>query len=172
MFRLLALEVPLRLGPLLGRRLLGLSEVHRPADQREDGEHQEGREQEQGDRRDEARPLTVNVAAGQLARAPGEHRQRPPDLAFEMEHAVGEVVPECPERPVDVRALSAAMAIFAGQRAAAVEAGLFVRMTVAFARARLERTADDRAGSDIPDCVQIRHRPPPAGTLCGLALSC
>ena len=49
----------------------------------------------------------VDVAAGQLARPPREHRQRAPDLAFEMEHAVREVVEEGAERPVDVGMLAA-----------------------------------------------------------------
>ena len=43
-------------------------------------------------RRDELGPLAVDVAAGQLARPPGEQRQGPPELAVEMEDAVDEVV--------------------------------------------------------------------------------
>ena len=36
----------------------------------------------------------VDIAAGQLARPPHQHRQGPPDLAFEMQHAVEQVVAE------------------------------------------------------------------------------
>jgi hypothetical protein len=85
-------------------------------------EHQEDGEQEQRDRRDEAGALAVDVAAGELARAPGQHRQGAPDLAFEVEHAVQQVVPEGAERAVDMALLPAGVAIVADQRRAAIEA--------------------------------------------------
>ena len=64
-----------------------------------------------------------DVAPGQLAGPPGQQRQGPPQFAVEMEDAVGEVVPEGGQRPVDVPRLAATVAMGADQRGSAIEAG-------------------------------------------------
>ena len=92
------------------------AEVERSADRREDGEHQEHREQEQRHRRDEAGALAGDVAPGQLAGPQGEQWQGPPQFAVEMEDAVGEIVPEGGQGAVDMALLPASMAMGAGQR--------------------------------------------------------
>ena len=58
---------------------------------------------------------------------------------------------------MDVRLLTAAMAIFAGQCASAIEAGLFVSVAVGFAGLRLDRTADDCPRYCVTDRFEIRH---------------
>ena len=111
-----------------------------------DREHQEDAEQEQRDRRDEAGALTVDIAAGQFARLPGEHRQRAPDLALEIEARRGRKSwKKALERPVDMRVLAAGVAISAGQLRAAIEAIRLVRVAVAaFAGLGLDRAAEQR----------------------------
>jgi hypothetical protein len=117
------------LGPVAG--LLGLGPLRfdrgaaaeRPADRREHREHQEHREQEQRHRRDEAGALAGDVAPGQLARPPRQQRQSPPQLAVEMEDAVGKVVPESGEAAVDMPGLAALVAMRPDQRGPAIEAG-------------------------------------------------
>jgi hypothetical protein len=122
-----------------------------------DREHQEDGEQEKCDRRDEPRPLAFDVAAGQLPRLPDEQRKRVPDLAFEMEDAVGEVMEEGGQRAVDMRPLAAVKAILAGELGPAIEAIPFMRMTVGLPRARLDGAADHAARDRVANCFEIAH---------------
>ena len=144
----------------LGARLGPGGRSERPAENREDREHRKDREQEQGDRRDEAGALAVNVAAGELAGAPGEQGQGAPDLAFEMEHAVKQIVEEGAERTVDVALLPAPMAIRSGKLGAAIQAvpTLVVRR---LSRLRLDRAGDDSAGNRLADPFDARDHAPP-----------
>ena len=132
-------------------------------------EHQEDARTEERDRRDEARPLAVDVAPGQLARTPGEHRQGSPDLALEIEHAVEQVLEEAAQRAVDVRFLAAGMAILAGQLGPAIEA---VRSRACGRRRprrfRLDRARQHRAGRCVAQCFEIRH-PLPLRAILGTA---
>ncbi len=146
-----------------GARLLGsllryhLAEAAAAADHREHRIGQEDREQEQRERRNEARTLAVNIAPRQVARPPGQKRQRVPDLALEMEDRVDEVVPDRAEAAVDIGALSAMVAMRTRQAGAAIEAAqrrMAVRFALAVARfdrarreARRHRAADTL---DIP----------------------
>jgi hypothetical protein len=57
-------------------------------------EHQEHEEQEHRQRRHEARALAIDIAPRQPARTSDQHRQGAPHLAFEMKHAVEQVVPD------------------------------------------------------------------------------
>jgi hypothetical protein len=70
--------------------------------------------------RDELRSLALNVAARQPAGIEHELGQRAPELAFEVEDRVQDVVAEADDAAVDVRRLAAARAVCAGQRGTAV----------------------------------------------------
>ena len=75
-----------------------------------------------------------------------------PNLPFEMEHAVQEVVPEGVQRPMDVRSLPANMAIFAGQLRTAVQAIILVCVALlARTRARLDGASQNGARHRITD---------------------
>ena len=56
------------------------------------------------------------------ARTPQQHRQRPPDLALEMEDAVGDLMADRADRSMDVRRLPAGMAMRPDQARPAIEA--------------------------------------------------
>ena len=97
-----------------------------------------------------ARALAVDVAPGQFARAPRQHRQGAEDLAFEVQHAMREIVEEGRQRAVDMRVLAALVAVRPGQRRSAVEACRLVRVAVG----RL-------AGADLlPDALREREQLP------------
>jgi hypothetical protein len=55
------------------------------------------------------------IAPRHFSRAPGKQRQRPPYLAFEVEDAVRDVVPEGRKRAMNLRALAAKVAIIAAR---------------------------------------------------------
>src|SRR3546814_7199339 len=74
----------------LGLELAGEDVDHR--------EHHEDEEQKQRQRRHETRALARDVAPRQRAGPEQQHRQRAPDLAFEMEHAMREIVQKRRER--------------------------------------------------------------------------
>src|SRR3546814_20553384 len=79
----------------------------------------------------------MDIAARQVARPPCQQRQRVPDLAFEMEDRVDEVVPDRAEAAVNVGALAAIMAMRAGEAGSAVEAArrrVAVRLAATMAR--------------------------------------
>src|SRR3546814_14185097 len=89
----------------------------------------------------------MDIAARQVARPPCQQRQRVPDLAFEMEDRVDEVVPDRAEAAVNVGALAAIMAMRAGEAGAAVEAARRrVAVRLAATMARLDRTRREARG--------------------------
>src|SRR4051794_21474451 len=130
------------IGTRPGRKLTGGVE-HR--------KHREDGKKVQRDRRHEPGALARNIAPRQLAGLPREHRQRAPDLAFEVEQPLDEVVEESDHRPVDMRLLAARRAIGPGQLRLAIKAALLVRVAVSFARFRLDRPAEQSAGHRIAD---------------------
>ena len=115
---------------------------------------QEHREQEQRDRRNVTRAAAVDVLAGQLARPPGEERQAPPELAFEMEYAVEQVVEEGAKRAVDVRRLAASVAMAADQLRSAIEASALMRMPSALARSGLDRDGGKHCRRQIAQALR------------------
>ena len=86
------------------------------------GEHQKDAEEEHRHRRDEFRPLAINIAAGQPPRLDREQRQSAPQFPIEMEHAMHQIMANRFQASMDRRLLSAAMAMPADQRGAAIEA--------------------------------------------------
>ena len=143
----------------LGHALRGARDVGH-ADPVDRGEQQEHREQEQRHRRHEFGALAVDVAAGEVPGMQREHRQRLPDPALEMEHAVRDVVAECCDIAVDVPALSAILAEAAAAHRAAIEAGAagavvrVVRRGAAAAAQPIDRAREDAAGQDVADAVR------------------
>src|SRR5207248_3179978 len=104
-------------------------------------------EQEQGDRRNKAGALAVDVAPRQFARLPRQQRDSAEDLAFEVKDAVREIVEESGKHAVDVRMLPAFMTVGTAQWRAAIEADGLGRMSVGrLARVWLDRAADHSAG--------------------------
>jgi hypothetical protein len=151
-------------GPaLVGFLVRAAARAERPADEREDREHHEHGEQEDRHRRHELRPFAGDIAPGQLAGPPGEQRQGAPDLAFEMEHAVGEIVPEGGERAMDMAGLAALRAIGAGERRAAIQAGAAAVAVARLARLRLHRPGDEPAADHLADAFDAAHRLPVVG---------
>ncbi len=103
---------------LLGRKIAALREVWvRMSGCAQHAEHQEHREEKQCDRRHEASALTIDITPSELARPPREHWQGPPDLAFEMEDAMSEIVEEGAKCPVNVGMLPAFVTIWAAELA-------------------------------------------------------
>src|SRR6266567_663901 len=101
--------------------------AERIARESDHAEHEEDAEQEQSNRRDEACPLPIDVAPRQLAGLPRQQRQRPPDLAFEVQHTMNEIVEEGRKRTADVVVLTASVAVGARKQCAAIEAVRLVR---------------------------------------------
>src|SRR3546814_10271159 len=98
----------------------------------------------------------MDIAARQVARPPCQQRQRVPDLAFEMEDRVDEVVPDRAEAAVNVGALAAIMAMRAGEAGAAVEAARRrVAVRLAATMARLDRTRREARGHRAADTLDI-----------------
>src|SRR4051812_42196491 len=94
----------------------------------------------------------------------GKHRQRPPDLALEMEDAVEQIMRDRTQRPMDMLGLAAGMAIIADQRGAAVEAQSMLSASampfaMALPGARLESTPDQGSGGDIAGCFDSPAHP-------------
>src|SRR3546814_14140356 len=83
-----------------------------------------------------------------------QHRQRAPDLAFEMEHAMRAIVQTRRERAVDMPRLPAFVAEITDQRGAALEAQAPMTATPRTARARLPGATPPRAGGEIPCCPE------------------
>ena len=108
-----------------------------------------------------ARAVEPAAGEGTAARTPQQHRQRAPDLAFEVQHAVQQVMEERAERLVLVPALTAAVAVRADQRRAAIQAGALVRMAVAdvgaFAGGRLDR--DKNPVVALREIAEVTVRP-------------
>src|SRR3546814_10713864 len=101
----------------------------------------------------------MDIAARQVARPPCQQRQRVPDLAFEMEDRVDEVVPDRAEAAVNVGALAAIMAMRAGEAGAAVEAARRrVAVRLAATMARLDRTRREARGHRAADTLEDRKR--------------
>ena len=117
---------------------------HVPADPTDRREQQEDGEQEQRERRDEARPFAHDVAAGKRSRVQDQQGQRTPHLALEMEHAVRDLVPDRADRPVDLAGLAARMAIGARQPRAAIEAEAAAMAVPRLARRGFEHVRTDR----------------------------
>src|SRR3546814_12490132 len=91
----------------------------------------------------------MDIAARQVARPPCKQRQRVPDLAFEMEDRVDEVVPDRAEAAVNVGALAAIMAMRVGEAGAAVEAARRpVAVRLAAPMARLDSSEESRVGNE------------------------
>ena len=150
--------MPGQFSPSLGQLLLhrgfdlevtGVAQLVKVGDRVKRGEHQEHRKQEQRHRRHEPRTLAVDVAPRQHAGSPRQQRQRVPDFPLKVEHAVRDVVEEGCDCPVDVPALAACTAIRPGQRDSAVEARVFVRMSVAFPSVRLYRARNHAVRNDL-----------------------
>ncbi len=122
-------------------------------------EHQEDGKQEQRERRDEPRALAIDVAPGERAGMQDEQRQRAPDLALEMEHAMRNLMPDRAERPVDMRGLTTGMAVRADQRGAAIETERARCMRPAdcgrFARTWFERASDQCPRGDVRRCPHV-----------------
>ena len=160
---------------LLRREIPGAIEVRVDVARRaEHGEHEEHREQEQCDRRDEVGALPVNVTTGERARLPREQRQRAPDLAFEVKHAMGKIVEEGAERSVHMRVLTAG-----GQKAPVSSEPQFRQLASCvcpsprFASARLDRASRRRRPSTRRRLPQHRSSIPPSrGTLGGAGPAC
>jgi calcineurin-like phosphoesterase family protein len=91
-------------------------------------------------------PLAMDVTAGELAGAEGEQWQGVPDLAFKVEHAVGDVVHQRAGGAVDVTCLAAFVAIGTAPNGAAV-------------RARLVHGTADRSGEGMPPLHLTRDQP-------------
>jgi hypothetical protein len=70
--------------------------------ERERRKHQKHREQVQSHRRGELDTLAVDVAAGQAARVQHQLGQREPDLAFQMQESVQQVVGQREEAAMQV----------------------------------------------------------------------
>src|SRR6185369_6548670 len=133
----------------------------------------ENGEEVECDRRDEPRSFASDIAPGHDPGLPSEHRQGPPDLPFEIEQACYEVLQEASDRAVDMRLLSADMAIGARQPRSAIEAGFLVSMPgIGLARPRLDYSRQQPAGHRIADCVEIAHRTPLPSILCSLVPPC
>src|SRR5690349_5159437 len=115
--------------------------------------HRENREQIERDWRNEPSALTGDVAAGHYSRAPGEHRQRPPDLSLEIEQAGNEILEETPDRPVDMRLLPACVAVGSAQPRSAVETEFLMGMTFVarFAGLGLDRAREQSARHRVTD---------------------
>ena len=80
-----------------------------------------------------------------------------PELAVEVQHAVGEIMPERRQRPVHVRLLPARTAIFAAELGAAVQTVLLVRMPVVSPGGRVDGTREHGTRRSVPDRLKIRH---------------
>ncbi|GAC1569114.1 MAG: hypothetical protein NVS3B27_12930 [Novosphingobium sp.] len=109
------------------------------------GKHQEHAKQEQRDRRDVAGAAAIGIFARQPAGMERQHRYGAPDLAFEMEHPVRQVVKERADGAVDMRRLAAGMAMAAHQRGTAVEAGRRMRAARLLPRDGFDGARGDRA---------------------------
>ena len=149
----------------VGARLFGgrardlFADAAARADHRQHRIGQEDREQEQRERRDEARALAVDIAARQVARPPGEQRQRIPQLALEMKDGVDEVVPDRAEAAVDVGLLPATVAMRPDERRAAIEAARAFVTAACAAVPRLDRAARQPRRHRRPDAFDIpAHR--------------
>jgi len=132
---------------------------------RQHREHKKGGEQEQRERRYKASALAGNIAPRELAWPPGEHRQRPPNLAFEVKHAVGEIVGKRCDRPVDMGRLSAMLTKAAGKRGAAIEAvALAPASSLASSPARLglHRPRENPTGQRVRGSLDLLHAQPPS----------
>ena len=77
---------------------------------------------------------------------------RAPHLAFEVEHAVQDVVAEVQQAAMQMRPLAARGAERAVQRSAAIEALAAVRRRSFFARRAFDGARDDRARQHVACC--------------------
>src|SRR5690606_7989137 len=92
-----------------------------------------------------------------------QQRQRVPDLAFEVQRSVHQVMQERADRAVDMRLLPARMAMRTDQPGPAVEARPLLRVAIArtgtLAGRRLHRTRDQPALRQFADRLDIVHEP-------------
>src|SRR5690606_7626364 len=99
-----------------------------------------------------------------FARTPRKHRQRSPELPFEVEDSGDEVADECTNGAVDVRLLAAAVAIGSDQPAAAIKANLLVRVAVSadFSGAGLHHAGQHRPRYSLTKSLSFAHPRTPA----------
>ena len=121
---------------------------------------QEDREQKQRERRDEARALAMDIAARQVAGAPGEQRQRVPDLALEMKDRVDQIVPDRAKAAMDIATLAAMVAVRSDQAGAAIQAASRIMAGRAAPMARFDRARRQPRGHCRPDPFDIPAHAP------------